>query len=66
MFAALKKMYPSQFKVRDIESRYASVNLLSGTSYFTDANFDAESVLQKMNADIQRFHEMRKPYLLYE
>lgn len=66
IFDTLKNMYPTRFKIRDIGSRSAPINLLSGTPYFSEAHFDAETVLQKMQADTERFIELRKPYLLYE
>ncbi|MEL3908966.1 MAG: DUF1343 domain-containing protein [Treponemataceae bacterium] len=66
MFDILKKTYGKNFQVRNAKSKYAAVNLLSGTAYFTDPNFNTKEVLQKMQNDVERFIELRKPYMLYE
>lgn len=65
MFYTLKEMYPEKFRVNDASYRQAGINLLSGTSYFVNPNYNAETVLEKMNADSEAFYEQRKSYLLY-
>lgn len=65
IFDTLKKMYPHSFKVNNATSQFAGINLLSGTPYFSEKNFDAAAVLEKMQADSEKFTEQRKPYLLY-
>ena len=66
MFALLKKDYPSHFKITDQGYKLASINLLSGTNWFTASDFSAEHTLERMENDVARFEEQRKPYLLYE
>lgn len=65
IFYTLKDMY-SQFKIRNFGKQYAPINLLSGTNYFTNPALNADEVLLKMSADVERFMELRKPYLLYQ